>query len=216
MAYRTGIRLDLLTLRRQNELASVLRERIRLTRDLHDGILQSLTAASLQLGLTEKTSDLARLEMVKQLLTKEQRRIREFVDVTCGKRASDKHAARDLQQVVQDSGRYWNCATSFFLTPDDAQVPQTLASQLSLMLAEAIANAARHGAASKVDVALTKTNGYLDIKIKDNGKGFAEGPISYEHAKPTSICERVRALGGSVNILNSLTGAELAIRVPAS
>ena len=123
---------------------------------------------------------------------------------------------RDLRQVVQDSGRSWNCNTSFSITPDNARVPQAMDDQLSLMLAEAIANAARHGEASNVDVALTRANGHLDITIRDNGKGFANVPISHEHENPDSICERVRALSGSVNILNSSTGAELAIRVPAS
>jgi signal transduction histidine kinase len=216
MAYRTGIRLDLLTFQRQNEIASAMKERMRLTRDLHDGILQSLTAAALQLSLTEKTSDLARLEIIKELLGKEQRRIREFVDVTIHKPVSGKHVVRDLQQVVQDSGRSWNCNTTFSITPDDAHVPQAMADQLSLMLAEAIANAARHGEASNVDVVLTRANGYVDITIRDNGKGFASVPVSYQHEKPASIYQRVRALGGSVNVQSSSTGAELAIRVPAS
>jgi signal transduction histidine kinase len=91
-----------------------------------------------------------------------------------------------------------------------------MADQLSHMLAEAIANAARHGEASNVDVALTRANGYRDITIRDNGKGFASVPIKYEREKPASICERVRALGGSIDIQSSSTGAELAIRVPAS
>jgi len=216
MAHRTGIRLDLLTLLRQNELASAMKERMRLTRDLHDGILQSLTAAALQLSLIEKTSDLTRLNLVKQLLGKEQQRIREFVDMTIQKSMYGSDVTHDLQQVVQNSGRSWNCSTSFSISPDDAHIPQVMADQLSFMLAEAIANAARHGQASNVDVVLTRENGYLDINIRDNGKGFASVPIKNGHEKPGSICERVRALGGSVNVLSSSAGAELAIRVPAS
>ena len=215
MAYRTGIRLDLLTLQQQSQAASAIRERIRLTRDLHDGILQSLTAAALQLSLVEKTSDLSRLDVVKQLLAKEQRRIREFVDETCPKAVAGKDAVLrpDLQQVVHDTGLHWNCTTSFSIVPDNATVPQALAGQLSLVLAEAIANAARHGSASKIEVAMTKANGHLDINIRDNGKGFGD-PISYEHQEPTSIRERVCALGGSLNVTSSPKGAELVIRVP--
>jgi signal transduction histidine kinase len=191
---------------------------MRLTRDLYDGILQTLTAAALQLNLVEQTSDLSRLNIIKQLLTQEQRRLRKFVDKTCPKTVSgtDVVLRPDLRQVIEQTGMNWNCVTSFSIMPADAKVSQFLAGQLSLVLTEAIANAARHGEASTVDVALTKTNGYLDLNIRDNGKGFAEAPISAEHAKPTSICERVRALGGSIDVMSSSTGAELAIRVPAS
>src|SRR5262249_24956452 len=126
MAHRTGIRLDLLTLRRQNEQASALRERMRLTRDLHDGILQTLTAAALHLNLVEQTSDLSRLNIIKQLLTQEQRRLRKFVDKTCPKTVSgtDVVLRPDLRQVIEQTGMNWNCVTSFSIMPADAKVSQ--------------------------------------------------------------------------------------------
>jgi signal transduction histidine kinase len=215
MAYRTGIRLDSLTIQRQNQAAAAIKERMCLTRDLHDGILQSLTAAALQLSLVDKTSDLSRLAVVTQLLAKEQRHIREFVDEAHPKSKSPSVivASDDLQQVVQETGQYWNCATSFSLAPDNATMPQPLADQVSFMLAEAVANAARHGGASKVEVAMEKANGHLAINIRDNGRGFAclDKP---EPEEPTSIRQRVRALGGSLNVTSFPNGAELAIRVP--
>jgi signal transduction histidine kinase len=215
MAYRTGIRLDSLTIQRQNQAAAAIKERMRLTRDLHDGILQSLTAAALQLSLVDKKSDLPRIAVVTELLAKEQRRIREFVDEAHPKSISpsDIAAGDDLQQVVQETGQYWNCTTSFSLAPDNATMPQPLADQVSFMLAEAVANAARHGGASKVEVAMEKANGHLAINIRDNGSGFA---CLDKHEGPASIRERVRALGGVLDIANFPNGAELAIRVPVT
>jgi signal transduction histidine kinase len=215
MAYRTGIRLDSLTIQRQNQVAVAIKERMRLTRDLHNGILQSLTAAALQLSLVDKKSDLSRIAVVMQLLAKEQHRIREFVDEVHpkSKSPSDIVAGDDLQQVVQATGQYWNCTISFSVAPDNATMPQPLADQVSFMLAEAVANAARHGGASKVEVAMEKANGHLAINIRDNGSGFA-CLDKHEHEEPASIRERVRALGGSLDIANFPNGAELAIRVP--
>ena len=213
MAYRTRIRLDSITVQRQNQAAAAIKERMRLTRDLHDGILQSLTAAALQLSLVNKTSDLSRLTVIAQLLTKEQRRIREFVDEAHPKSKSPSVIVDDLQQVVQETGQYWNCTTSFLLAPDNASMPQPLADQVSFVLAEAVANAARHGGASKVEVAMEKVNGHLAINIRDNGRGFA-CLDQHEHEEPASIRERVHALGGSLNITSLPNGAELAIRVP--
>ena len=215
MAYRTGIRLDLLTLQRQIQAAAAIKERMRLTRDLHDGILQSLTAAGLHLGLVREPSDPVRFNEVKQLLAKEHRRIREFVDKTYPKSTliKDVLLGNYLRRAMKDTCRCWDCKTSFSIVPDNLTVPHVLSDQLSLIFAEAIANAARHGGASKIEVAIVKANQHLDICIRDNGKGFG-GPDSEEHAKPASIHERVGILGGSLDVTNSSKGVKLAIRIP--
>jgi signal transduction histidine kinase len=214
---RIGMRLDRLALQRQTEAAIVAREKMRLIQDLHDGVLQSLSAATLQLSLVDKTPDPAsRLALVTQLLAKEQRRIRKFVEETHIKSTSLQGAVvnGDLRQVVQDSGHYWNCTTSFSLAPDNATIPEPIVDQLSFMLTEAVANAARHGGASNIEVAMERADGHLDINIRDNGRGFAP-PVEHKHVdQPASIRERVRALGGSINVTSFPDGAELAIRVP--
>jgi signal transduction histidine kinase len=95
--------------------------------------------------------------------------------------------------------------------------------QLSLMLAEAIANAARHGGASNIDVVIEKGDASLAINVRDNGKGFSAQPTQDAHRElaiapvgAASLHERVCALGGSLTVSSSPTGAELAIRFPAS
>ena len=117
MACRIGMRLDRLALQRQAEVAIVTREKMRLTQDLHDGVLQSLTAAALQLDLVGKSYDSAsRLALVKQLVAKEQRRIRNFIDQTNSKSipSLDVVNSNDLQQVVEDAGRSLELYHHFF------------------------------------------------------------------------------------------------------
>ena len=226
IAARTGIELDRQAVQRQKEEAIASQERMRLTRDLHDGVLQSLTAAALQLNLTEQASDQerrSRLDLVKQLLAKEQRRIREFVDETFPKRGAEKVTilGHDLRHQLEETGQYWNCTTSLSVAPPDVQVPHALAVQLSLLLSEAVANAVRHGGASNVDVVMAKAEGQLVISVRDNGKGFNGQRTEEAPQEPvvadigvTSLRERVCALGGSLTVSSYPTGAELAIRLP--
>jgi signal transduction histidine kinase len=117
IASRTGTELDRQVAQRRNEEAIASRERMRLTRDLHDGVLQSLTAAALQLNLAEEALDQdrkSRLDLVKRLLAKEQRRIREFVDEIFSKPSAEKYTilGRDLQRQLEEAAQYWNCTTS--------------------------------------------------------------------------------------------------------
>jgi signal transduction histidine kinase len=218
--------LDRQVSQRHDEEAIALRERIRLSRDVHDGVLQSLTAAALQLNLVDRTPDKDRkfrLDLVKRLLASEQRRIREFVDEIFAKPVVEKCSilGSDLQRQLEETAQYWNCKTSLSVVPPDTTVPSALANQLVLLLAEAVANAVRHGGASNIDVMIEKAEGSLVLNVRDNGKGFHGEPIEETRRElvmagtgAASVHERVCALGGSLTLSSSPTGAELAIRFP--
>jgi signal transduction histidine kinase len=227
VASRVGMELDRQILQRQTEEAAAARERIRLTRDLHDGILQSLTAARFQLKLLSDgqrdENPQSRLNTIKLLLNNEQIRIRDFVRQTLPKSdaATELVLSRDLRRVVSELGELWECTTSFSVDPQDASVPAKLGAHLSLMLAEAISNAVRHGGASTVRVGMRKTNEHLAIEIQDNGRGITGSACKSDNNEPVdaafgpvSLRGRVVELGGSLDVRNSPLGTELQIRMP--
>src|SRR6185369_2778595 len=82
IAGRIGIELEHFGLQRELQKAAANRERARLARDMHDSILQELTAARLQLaGLAAAAKSDARpaIDHAANMLAAQQRRIREFV-----------------------------------------------------------------------------------------------------------------------------------------
>jgi len=226
VASRMAVELDREVLHAQAEDAAAMRERIQLARDLHDGVLQSLAAAGLQLKLSAASLDdesRSRLDTVKRLLTNEQRRIREYVQAMRPKPEVQGQVvlSQDLGRLLTETARSWDCALSFVVEPDDAKVSTRLATQLSLMLPEAIANAVRHGQASQLGVVVRQANDGLTIVVHDNGSGFGNAAATDRHSgqsasdvKPASLSERVGELGGSLEVLSSSTGAELRIRLP--
>jgi len=227
VASRIGMELDRQILQRQTEEAAAARERIRLTRDLHDGILQSLTAARFQLKLLtdgQRDEDAqSRLDTIKQLLNNEQIRIRDFVRQTLPKSdaGTDLLLSRDLRRVISELGELWECTISFSVDPKDASVSAKLGAHLSLMLAEAISNAVRHGEASTIRVGMRKTNEHLAIEIQDNGHGITGSACTDDNKEPVdaalgpvSLRGRVAELGGSLDVRSSPRGTELQIRMP--
>jgi signal transduction histidine kinase len=81
---------------------------------------------------------------------------------------------------------------------------------------EAMANAARHGGASCIDVTLRNADGQLCLRVADNGVGF---DVSRAEAGSglglISIQERARAVGGDVLIEgNPGRGTVIEARVP--
>lgn len=220
IASRVAIELDRQSLQLQAEHAAAMRERIVLARDLHDGVLQSLTAVGLQLKATsEQLNDenRARLEKVKTLLAHEQRRIREFVEAMRPHTSlsGETILSQNLRQTLKQVARTWDCALSFSIQPEDAAVSASLARQVSLMLSEAIANAVRHGKASNVKIGVSQSDHTLDIAVRDDGHGFGNPTLEISPQNgPASLGGRIAALGGSLEVLNSSTGVKLRIQLP--
>jgi signal transduction histidine kinase len=55
-------------------------------------------------------------------------------------------------------------------------------------------NVVKHAEATKVEIALTKTNGVLQLQVADNGKGFSE-----EKSGNGSGLKSMRARAGELN-----------------
>lgn len=63
---------------------------------------------------------------------------------------------------------------------------------------EALTNVVRHSGATKVDIALREGSAGLELRIKDNGKGFnTTRPPDFQHWGLVGMAERARALGGT-------------------
>jgi signal transduction histidine kinase len=196
--------------------------RSKLAHDLHDGILQSLTAATLRLKACRKNCEREtqdELDSIQELLTAEQRRIRGSVGQKND--SEDFVLAKACEGVLAELSAYWRCETPLGVVPSDARVSSVIAKHLWLILAEAIANAAKHGGATRVLVDLERTTDALVISLSDNGSGFrgltgayTDQTLIAQHAGPRFLCDRVRILRGSLMLSTSPAGARLQIRLP--
>ena len=99
-------------------------------------------------------------------------------------------------------------------------VTQELAREASRIVHEALVNAARHGEASFVRLSVSRAAGELRLAVADNGRGLPFHGV-YELAElvsrkigPMALRERVRALGGTLRIDSSPSGARLDIGLP--
>lgn len=221
IAGRIGIELEHFGMRRELEQTATNRERARLARDLHDSILQELTAARLQLaGLAGAAPGEARLAIdhAANMLATQQRRIREFV---VGANPKPERPTMPLAQalgpILTELSGLWQCRIDGQFHPDRALVTTARLPQIKLILAEAVANAVRHGRATKIDVAVESDSG-LWIEVRDNGSTglTAKGGRPTGQIAPFSLRQRVRDLGGGCNLTVGAEGGTLVIALPAA
>jgi len=198
---------------------------MRLARDLHDGVLQFLAGARLQLDLIGRTelTDTAR-ERVTQMVEaigEEQRSLRAVINAM--RRAPEIAVAKlaiSLDHLTSHLSRSWDAAITARVEPADLTVSDNLGDDVIRIAREAVANSVRHGGARKIDIAVRKTDDRLDIAIGDDGRGFAfqgrmaNGELAGYAGRPRSLHDRIIGMGGTMTVTSGKTGASIEICVP--
>lgn len=204
-------------------------ERVRLSRDLHDGVLQFLAGAAIQLEGLLRAGNLpvaakVRLLGLRQALTEEQRELRTFITAMRPARSGEPPKPIDLREELEELAdhlsRYWNICVLAELASDSPMVSTQVAYDIGRIVREAVANAVRHGLARNVTIKTQTAHGRLDLEITDDGQGFGfQGEMMDEDLRkaavgPRSLQERARAMGGRVRLASSPRGARVGIDLP--
>ncbi|HEX7150697.1 MAG TPA: sensor histidine kinase [Thermoanaerobaculia bacterium] len=201
-------------------------ERLRISRDLHDGIVQSLAGVGLTLqtmrGRFAHDPELSgQLVHIQDVLERDQRELRTIVRELRPHDVRDGHTivAHELQRMRERFPLEWGLEVEV-----DARgridVAPRLAHDLCRIINESLSNAARHGGASRAAVSATTSGGAVELHIRDNGRGFPFGGrhdlAALERAGhgPRTLKERVRNLGGSLFVESSSAGAAIEVRIP--
>ena len=200
--------------------STVTRMRDALARDLHDTIAQSLAGASLRLeGLRHWINDgndpENEIQAIKAALRAEQSQVRGLIDrLRHGESIlPDGTASASIGPLLRDLSEYWGIAATMDHGAGGIVIPGWIAHELRQVLREAVANAVRHGGASRVAIALAEEDGMLHVTVSDDGTGF---PDARKTIKPRTIGERIAALGGSTDVDTGEAGAVLHLVLPTA
>jgi len=230
IAGQVSARIDHFHLLVDRQRAAAEEERIRLARDLHDGLLQSLTAMALKLeevrALVDEDPLTAQKRMlaIQRLITAEQRYLRFFIRHLKPFATPEPDANLDarLELLGQRVELEWGLTVDLRSAHVGAPLGADVSDELYYLISEAVVNAARHAKASTVRVDLDVGESRIGIVIVDNGHGF---PFSGRHdhtslkasrLAPVTLGERVDALHGTLTIDSSDRGARIEIVVPRS
>jgi len=232
VAREIGASIDQREMHSRTRQLAVGEERIRVARDLHDGVLQSLTGVRFELqslaahlGSDSLADTRDRLISMERALASEQRELRFFIEDLQPMRAETRPegtlAAR-LQELTDQLASQWKTPVTLRMTTIAAPLSNEIEQALPRMIHEAVVNALKHGEPSRVAVTLHGDGDDLRVVITDDGHGFPfEGQFDQEmlmrqNLGPVSLCERVRSLGGAVSVESRTAGSKVEIRLPVA
>jgi signal transduction histidine kinase len=230
VAQQVTARLEHFYLLQRLQQSAVMEERVRLARDLHDGLLQSLTGTALQLHALRRTlgeqphEALARLQELQDLIVTEQRHLRSFIrelrPTSLLPSAGEGNLTAVLRNLAHRIECHWGLRVDLAVGRLDPGEAELLGYDISHIVHEALVNAARHGGGSAARVAVETQGGQITILVTDNGHGFSfQGrhdlaALTRMNVGPATLKERIMALGGTLTIESDSTGARLEIALP--
>ncbi|MFF8941604.1 GAF domain-containing protein [Streptomyces sp. NPDC014864] len=205
-ADQTALALEIAEHRRDAEQLTLLGDRDRIARDLHDLVIQRLFADGLTLQAV-----LGRVGDQPQAADRIQRVVDDLDDTIKVIRTTIfglQHRDRPgrgtglrarLLTLTDEATTILGFGPSLRMTGLlDTDVPAGHAEHLLAVLREALSNAARHAHASAVEVTAEATDGTLRLSVADNGRGI--DPAVTRRSGLANLRSRAEELGGGLEI----------------
>jgi signal transduction histidine kinase len=218
LALAAGIAIENTRLHDRVRVLSVLDDRDRIARDLHDRVIQRVFAVGMALQgavrLPERDQVVERVNKAIDDLDATVTEIRSAI-FELGDDAIPGGLRRSVLELSEGMASSLGARPEvIFYGPIDNGTPQHVADHLLAVLREALTNAGKHAQATRFDVAISVAD-EVTLEVRDNGTGI-ELPLNHSAGMGlVNLRNRAEKLGGTFEIQPGQSGGtRLVWRVP--
>ena len=196
-------------------------ERRRVAYEIHDGIAPLIVSAKQHLDTARDRSaslspraehDFDRgLDRLDRAIVE----IRRVLAALGPSAVAAKSLAEAMGDALAETARESGWATTLKENLGNERLPATVETAIFRIFQESLANAARHARAPRVDIAVTREDGWVTLEVRDDGVGFEPCAVRRLGLGLTSMVERARLLGGACTIESQpARGSRVRARLP--
>jgi signal transduction histidine kinase len=199
-------RVGVLTETRAGAVDAAAAELERIERDLHDGAQARLVALALDLGMAEERFERdpeGARELVEKARVEAKQALSELRDLARGMRPA-LLSERGLAEAIRSLAARTKLPTTVSVNPGE-RVPPAVESAAYFVVAEALTNAVKHSAATRLTVDVNRDGNLLVVQVADDGVGGADATGS----GLTGLRKRVEALDGAMHVASPPGGPTL-------
>jgi len=213
--------------RRQGEIYlkenTLLSERHRIARELHDTVLKTLQGLSLEARALGNKLPSAKetAQYIEEVCSRTSREIREVIFDLRSENV-DEGIGSQISKMLAEWSESTGISGEFNLSGQDIGLPPESVRQLKNILSEALTNIQRHAGASCVRLNVNISHETLSIEISDNGRGIGRSMDELHYFVTegklgiAGMRERVEMLGGSFSLSSDQRGTSINLHVPVS
>jgi signal transduction histidine kinase len=197
-------------------------ERRRLARELHDSLGQYLVGLKLNVDVLRQAPDnLSMWEHSDELLDRCISEVRTLSYLLHPPMMDEAGFLSAAQWYVEGFGQRSGLKVALQSPEDLGRLGDAVEVSLFRVLQEALTNVHRHSRASQAEVHIVREPEHLVLRVQDNGRGIPADTLRRFHESGvgmgvglTGMQERVRELGGQLELQSSDAGTSLQVRVP--
>ena len=187
------------------EAVTVLRERTRISREIHDSVGHALSTTLIQLHAIhyrleeEAPSQMVYIEKLTHFISNALENTRDVVH-NMGNEAQRKHHLKhELAELCHNFSELTKVMVTLTFPENELLFDPDHKQVLFRVVQESLTNAVKHGNATKIKVVIAITNGRILLTIHDNGSSTA---FVTEGFGLTTMRERIQKLGGEINFIS--------------
>jgi two-component system NarL family sensor kinase len=197
--------------------------RRRVAESIHDGPVQELIALDMMLAAARQAAESGDARRADELIGEARlvamRNVRSLRDeiVDLGPYAFEELS---YAQALDNYRPLWErrYGIQVLLSLGEVEMSPELSGDLFRITQEAVVNAGRHAHAESVSVSLRSVDGWVELRVADDGRGFAN-PNSASAGAPghlglAAMRERAELLDGDLEIDTGDRGTRVVVRVP--
>lgn len=192
------------------EALTLQNERQRMARELHDTLAQGVAGLVLQLEAVKAHLAADRTDRGAAIVDRAIAHARRTLTESRAAIDDLRAAPEDLSESVRENIERFQQATGIPCGVDisihENQLPAETTNHALNILNESLTNVARHAQATQVEVTWMIGHQTLDLKVRDNGKGFDATQPASGHYGLVGMHERARLAGGELKVESSKTG----------
>ncbi|GMA59980.1 sensor histidine kinase [Alicyclobacillus fastidiosus] len=197
---------------------ATMEERMRIARDMHDGVGHQLTSLIVQLQATQfaiANGDQNAKTMTSDALATARSALQELREVVRRFESSDEHlTVSAFEALLRSFQRTSAVECRYDIQRVIDRLPSKVATCLYRVLQESLTNVARHAGASVVEVELCEQNGHANLSVRDDGRLTDVSTLTFGFGL-RAMQTRVRDMGGSFALERTGShGLTLEVRVP--
>jgi signal transduction histidine kinase len=201
----------------QIEQLTLLEERNRMARELHDTVGHTFTSVIMGMDavsyLIETVPDKAKekLDVLRSVTRNGLEEVRRSIHQMVPE--GDMLLSQQLTRLANEFALHTGTQIRFTTVGDEFDIPKQTKLSLIRCLQESLTNAKRHGRASTVEVTLTYSDDLVDIRIEDDGIGTEQLKVGFGI---NAMQERIFALQGTLQVSSTIgQGTVVHCSIPA-